>query len=326
MGDERRLIRPEAGKLAARALVRVAQVAADQWGVMSLADLLACGMTENAVEVRARGGVLHRIHRGVYAVGHPGLPVEGRFLAAVKACGPSAVLSHLAAGYLWGFVEEEPEVVDITVTREGSRPGRATVRVHRSALEPGDVGRRAAIPVTTPVRTLADLAATVSEHELRRLVRRAHAMSRVRVRQLVAVHRRRRGYRGNGQLGRVLTRGVAATRSELEDVVLDLILDAGLKPPDVNRPLRIEGRTVVPDFRWADQRLVVEADSAAWHDNPIARAEDIERQRVLEATGEQVIRVSWPQAVGRPEQTVGRIRAAGAPLRDERRVPQPEAG
>jgi Protein of unknown function (DUF559) len=74
--------------------------------------------------------------------------------------------------------------------------------------------------------------------------------------------------------------------------VLDLFLDAGLERPDVNVALRVGGRRVIPDFRWPDRRLVVEADGAAWHDNEIARAEDAERQALLEAQGERVVRVT----------------------------------
>jgi very-short-patch-repair endonuclease len=95
--------------------------------------------------------------------------------------------------------------------------------------------------------------------------------------------------------------------------VLDLMLSRGLVHPDVNVRLVISGR-VVPDFRWPEQRLVVEADGAAWHDGELAREDDAERQALLEAYGERVLRVTWDQAITRPGQTLARIRAAGAPL------------
>jgi very-short-patch-repair endonuclease len=107
--------------------------------------------------------------------------------------------------------------------------------------------------------------------------------------------------------------GPAPTRSELEDVVLELILRGGLEHPQVNVPLVLDGRRVVPDFRWPSARLVVEADGAAWHDNELARADDAERQALLEGHGERVLRVTWQQAVAQPAQTLGRLRAAGAP-------------
>ena len=119
--------------------------------------------------------------------------------------------------------------------------------------------------------------------------------------------------RGIRNLRRILATGPAPTRSGLEDVVLDLILSGGLSHPDVNVPMKLEGRRIVPDFRWPEQRLVVEADGGAWHDHKLAREDDAERQVLLEAHGERVLRVTWEQAVARASQTLGRLRAAGAP-------------
>ena len=96
--------------------------------------------------------------------------------------------------------------------------------------------------------------------------------------------------------------------------MLDLILRGGLAHPDVNAALRRSGRRVVPDFRWPERYLVIEADGAAWHDNQLAREDDAERQALLEAHGERVLRVTWDQAIARPGETLARIRAAGAPV------------
>ena len=95
--------------------------------------------------------------------------------------------------------------------------------------------------------------------------------------------------------------------------MLDLILRGGLRHPDVNVPIRVAGRWIVPDFRWPEQRLVVEADGARYHDGEIAREDDAERQALLEAAGERVIRVRWAQAVCLEMQTLRRMSAAGAP-------------
>ena len=96
--------------------------------------------------------------------------------------------------------------------------------------------------------------------------------------------------------------------------MLDLVLSGGLAHPEVNAPLILEGRRVVPDFRWPVERLVVEADGAAWHDQSVAREDDAERQALLEAHGERVVRVTWRQAIARRGETLARIRGAGAPL------------
>jgi very-short-patch-repair endonuclease len=120
--------------------------------------------------------------------------------------------------------------------------------------------------------------------------------------------------RGSGKLARIIATGPAPTRSVLEDVVLDLILRAGFEHPDVNRPLWIDRHRVVPDFRWPAERLVLEADGAAWHDNQQAREDDAVRQARLEAHGDRVIRVTLHQATARELETRKRLALAGAPL------------
>jgi hypothetical protein len=291
----------------------VARVAADQWGVLSLAELFACGLSPKSVLTRVRSGRLHPIHRGVFAVGHSKLPLEGRFLAAVKACGPTAVLSHHSAAALWGFMPWEERHPEVTVlgTAPHLHPG---LRIHRTTrLDLDDRTRHHGIPITSPARTLLDLAATLDHGPLRAATRRAQSLHRVNVRQLADALARHERRRGTARLAEIIATGPAPTRSELEDVVLDLILRGGHVHPDVNVPYVVAGRKTVPDFRWAEQRLVLEADSAAWHDNQLAREDDVERQALLEAHGERVLRVTWVQAITRPGATLARLRAAGAP-------------
>jgi hypothetical protein len=280
---------------------------------VSLDELRECGLSRDAVAVRVRNGGLHPVHRGVYAVGHANLPREGRFLAAVKACGPSAVLSHFSAAALWGFLDWTERYLEVTVAAGYARR-HPQLRVHRtSTLCPMDVSASEGIPVTSPPRTLVDLAGSLDEQPLRRVVRRAQSVRRVSVRQLAEAIARLGPRRGSRKLARIVARGPAPTGSELEDVVLDLILAGGFAHPDVNKPMVVEGRRVVPDFRWPDERLVVEADGRAWHDNEIAREDDAERQALLEAHGESVVRVTWNQAIANASQTLARLRSAGAP-------------
>jgi very-short-patch-repair endonuclease len=313
MPAECRVNTPEAYKLDTRPDVRVAELAADQHGVLSVADLCGCGLSLNAIAVRARNGRLHPVYRGVYAVGHPRVTVEGRFLAAVKACGPTAVLSHLSAAALYELLPWDDRFPEVTV--QGTNRTHRGIRVHRSSvLDVQGVTRHRGIPVTTPARTLVDLAATFEYRALRRTVREAQRRL-VTIRQLTATLDRLGPRRGVAKLNRILATGHAPTRSELEDAVLDLILAGGLEHPQVNRPLTIQGRRIVPDFRWPEQRLVVEADGAAWHDDRLSREDDAERQALLEAHGERVVRVTWAQAIGRRAETLKRLRAAGAPRR-----------
>ena len=275
--------------------------------MLSLQELRSCGLSRDAVESRVRNGHLHPLYRGVYAVGHANLTQEGAFVAAVKACGPNAVLSHFSAAALYGLVRWDYRYPEITTNTVRAHRG---IRVHRSRMI--DATRHKGIPVTTPARTLIDLAGQLNYRTLRRTVREAQ-------RQLVTIPRilttlDRLGPRpGIAKLTKILATGHAPTRSELEDTVLDLLLNAGFQPPEVNQPLKLDGRTIIPDFRWPEQRLVIEADGAHWHDNRLTREDDAEKQAILEAHGERVIRLTWQQTITHRAQTLKRIRAAGAP-------------
>jgi hypothetical protein len=264
---------------------RVAEIAAGEWGVLSVAELRECGLTKDGIARRVRSGRLHRLHPGVYAVGHAGLTMRGRFLAAVKACGEGAVLSHVSAAALWGLLtwdEERPP--DVIARRDRRIPGVAT---HRTRNEP-EMVRYDRIPVTTPARTLIDLSSVLPFKPLRRAVREALVKRRITADE--AKH--------------IVKGGDVPARSHLEDDILDLIEAQGLPAPDVNKPL---ASGYVPDFRWPDLHLILEADGAAYHDNPLAREDDARRQAHLEAHGETVIRVRGSPGSGRaPTASPGR--------------------
>jgi very-short-patch-repair endonuclease len=285
----------------------VAERAAEAWGVLCLAELLECGLTEPAAGRWVAAGHLHRTYRGVYAVGHAGLTPEGRWLAAVKACGPGARLGHQSAAMLLGLLPLDDRRPDVLVPAGSSR-APADINVHRTrALPPEDVWRHKRIPTTTAARTILDLAPTSTDRALRRLMATAQSKHLTNLRLLAQQLDRAQGRPGRALFARVLATGPAPTRSELEDRVRDLVLAGGFPPPDVNVPLRIGGRRVIPDLRWPEKRLCVEADSLEWHDNPQARRDDVERQALLEQDGERVLRVTWEQAVAHPAQTLRRI-------------------
>jgi predicted transcriptional regulator of viral defense system len=290
--------------------LRIARLAAEEWSVLSLEELRRCGLSTGMVATRVRRGQLHRLHQGVYAVGHTEVPLGGRFLAAVKACGVGAVLSHFAAGALWEMVEWDERHIEVTVKDTTPRV-HAGIRIHRSLfLDAMDVRRHRDVPVTSPARTALDLCSLLPERVARRAVRQAISNQWLSVRQLLEILERQARRPGARRLRGIVADGAVPTRSELEDAVLDVILSAGLGWPDVNVPMTLEGRRVVPDFRWPERKLIVEADSRKWHDNKLARGEDAERQALLEAHGERVIRVTWQQAVSNPGQTKRRVRAA----------------
>ena len=127
----------------------IGDLAARQYGVVAARQLRALGVTSQAISLRARNGRMHRVHQGVYAVGHRLLTVRGRWMAAVLAGGPGAVLSHASAGALWELRRSSAALIDVTTRRTGrARPG---LRIHRPrTLRPDETTTKDGIPVTTP--------------------------------------------------------------------------------------------------------------------------------------------------------------------------------
>jgi predicted transcriptional regulator of viral defense system len=291
----------------------VAAAAANAMGVLSREELRSCGLTDEGIKVRLRTGRLHRLHRGVYAVGHTAVTREASWLAAVKACGPHAVLSHSSSAMLFGFLRWEDRLPDVTIPAAAKCLMKG-IRVHRTrSLLPRDVLRHRGVPTTSAARTIFDLAATSNDIALRRMMSRAQAMRLTNRRALAQQLDHAAGRAGRARYVRVLASNPPPTRSELEDRLHDLVLAGGFQPPDVNVPMHVQGRRVIPDLRWPEQRLCVEADGREWHDNPQARHDDEERQALLEAHGERGLRVTWEQATAHVAQTLQRLHAAGAP-------------
>jgi hypothetical protein len=235
-------------------------------------------------------------------------------LAAVKVCGRDALLARYSACELWQFVDRiEGRVPDVLVVGRGSRRHDG-INLHTSTrLAPIDRRELDGIPVTAPARSLLDLASMVNAQRTRRAVRRALGLGKVTIRQIGHVLDRYAGARGAGVLRAAVDAGAEPTKSECESDVLDVVLEAGFAHPDVNTPLLLDGRRIVPDLRWAAQRLTLEIDSTAWHTDPLARADDRERQGLLEAHGETVLRVHWRDAVLRPRRFASELDRAGVP-------------
>jgi Transcriptional regulator, AbiEi antitoxin len=315
MPDERRLSAVSRHKSATRADLAIAEFAAEQWGVVSTAELLVRGMTRSTIKRRHRRGHLHQLYPGVWAVGHPNPAWEGWLLAAVKACGSSALLSHYSANELYGFVDRLDRRPDVTVTT-GSHRAPRRIKVHRTAAL-ADIDRRAllGIPVTSPARALLELASMLDTRRTRAAIRRALGTGKVTVRQLGLALERYPGRRGARTVRDAVKHGANPTKSDGESDVLDIILAGGIAHPDVNRPLVLEGRRLIPDFRWPAQQLILEVDSNAWHTDPLARADDAERQSLLEAYGETVLRVDWTDAVLAPGKLCRILEKEGAPRR-----------
>jgi predicted transcriptional regulator of viral defense system len=294
---------------------RVAAVAARQHGRIRIDQLNACGLDHAAIRRRVAKGQLHRAHTGVYAVGHPGATLHAQIMAAVLAGGEGAVASHWASATLHGFVRWDDRRIDVTVRSAGGR-SRAGIRFHRSrSLDARDITRVHGVPATTAARALLEIAPQLTQRRLQRAVRQAQAERSAHVRQIADVLRRANGHTATQRLAAIIATGPAPTYSGHEDVVLDLLLDAGFAHPAVNQRLALAAATYYPDLRWPAQRLILEIDSA-WHDGPLAGELDAARQADLEAAGERVLRTTVEQAIADPGQLIRRLRAAGAPYTD----------
>jgi very-short-patch-repair endonuclease len=274
---------------------RVAELASRQHGVVTARQLAQCGLDKDTVARRVGAGWLTRLHRGVYLVGS--LPAQfSAEMAAVLACGTRALLSHHSAAAVWGFRPAHEGDPHVTVQGRDVRPGR--INVHRTT-EPLTAALRHRLPLTTPARTLLDLAALLPQRDLDRAVEQAQIL-RLADRATLLRCPSRRGIRA---LHQSLEHEPQLTRSEAEHRLLALIRAASLPPPRTN--VRIHGHEV--DLIWPRQRLIVEVDGFAFHSSRTAFERDRRRDAELQARGYRVVRLTWRQIVREPEAVVARV-------------------
>src|SRR3954447_19893792 len=278
----------------ARALdAAVAALARRQHGVVARSQLAEIGLGRGAIEHRVAVERLQRLHRGVYAVGHSALKREAFWLAAVLAAGPGAALSYRSAAELWGLRQTSRARIEVSVPRNRRSTGR--LEVHCVEMEPDEVSLEGAIRVTTPARTLFDLAAVVAPAQLEAAFNEAEyrrLTSPVSLDALLARYPRRRG---NQAIRRVLDNhrknGETRTRSDLERFFLSLLDAHGLPRPRINRNTE-HGEL---DATWPEHRLSVEVDGWAAHGTRRAFEDDRARDRALVVAGWRVIRLTWRQ-------------------------------
>jgi hypothetical protein len=289
---------------------RLSRLATRQHGVVSRNQLLVLGLDADRIAYRIKVGRLHRLYRGVYAVGHVRLTQRGRWLAAVVACragGGGSVLSHRAAGWLHGILRSAPtNPIDVIATRRHELRG---VRCHSvRGLHPDDITIMDAIPVTTVHRTFLDLAEVM--HPLR-LFDALELSVRLQRFDLIEMH---------AMIGRNPGRhGLKPLQAELvkltgEPAWLDSKLEAEFlfqlrQHPDLPEPLThqvVDGEAV--DFYWPDHRLVVEVDGDQYHSLPRDRLNNTRRDRKLTLAGYIVVRVSELELKTEPERVMADLR------------------
>jgi hypothetical protein len=264
----------------------LAHLAARQHGVVSREQLLALGFDRNGIRRRLRAGRLHRLYRGVYAVGHTIVNRDGRYLAAVMACGDGAVLSHRSAAALWGIRRTGAARIDVTVPRTSGVRSTAAIEAHRPRRQ-AETTVLDGIPVTAAGQTLADLATALPRRQLEKAIETADVL---RLNVIVP-----EGHPGAQRLREVAGHALPmTTRSPLEDAFPELCDTHGIPRPLVNTV--VEGYEV--DFCWPEHRLVVEADGYEHHGTRAAFERDRAKDAQLTVRGGRVLRFTEPQVRG----------------------------
>lgn len=300
--------------------IRIHEIAAGQHGVMSRAQLIAAGILAASVDRRIRAGLLEPLHRGVYGVG-TATQKGARELAAVLACESRVIVSHVSSAGLQDLAQPADSRAVHVIARSTEHGRKRNIQVHRCAtLRDEEITRWEGIPITTPARTLLDLAgmvtsigsggrtegAAVSVHDVDRAVNEAFARrltTRTAVLTLLDAHPRTRGAR---VLRDILVGRNGATKSEAENRLLALLRRAELPEPEVNATL--DGIEV--DFLWRERGLVVEVDGFAFHSTADRFENDRRRGSRLAAAGVRVTRVTWRQLTRESEATIARIAQA----------------
>jgi very-short-patch-repair endonuclease len=284
----------------------VARIARRQHGVVSTRQLHAAGLHRNAVSNRVQKGQLHRVHQGVYAVGHDGIPREGKWMAAVLACGAGTVVeartildqwgaavSHRSAAELWDLIPPLEGPIHVSIRGDTGRRRRNGIRLHRSlSLLPAAVTSCQGIPVTKPARTISDLRRAVSAKDLTCRISPGGLRRAVREAEVLGL-----------TLGEV---EIDRTRSELERLFLRICRQHELPEPDVN----VRVGPFLVDFLWRDRRLVVETDGYRYHRGRTAFEDSHARDLKLRTLGYDVLRLTFRQVADEPERVIATLHEA----------------
>jgi hypothetical protein len=272
-----------------RSHAELARLAEQQYGVVSRRQLLRLGFSGSAIARAARARRWHRVHRGVYAVGHAELSGHGLCKAALLACGEGAVLSHQSAGWLWGLFPRPPAAITVTVPRgRHSLPG---IVAHRAATFASDEwGTLERIAVTSLPRTLHDIAATERPRRLAQAIEKAERLGVLDLNDIDLLLGRKVGHRGTARLSGAVEiyRDPAFARARPERLFLDLVKKAGLPRPALNT--FVAGHEI--DAYWEMERFAVEVDGWDTHRTRAAFEADPLRQEDLKLAGIDSIRIT----------------------------------
>jgi very-short-patch-repair endonuclease len=291
----------------------IGEVAKRQHGVVTLHQLQLAGLTASAVRNWVQRGRLYRIHRGVYAVGHPCLTGNGRIMAAVLAYGRNAVASHRAAAGLLGLRQDNSAKVDVSIQARSVRQRPGILAHATRTLRPADVTRCHGIPCTSVARTVLDLADVVPRRQVERALEEAIL---VRLFDLVAFEEILDA--ANGRHGARVVRALLAdlqdepgmTVSDHEERFLAICREGGLPTPEINRWVRVDhGEPIKADFLWRAQRLIVEIDDWTSHGTRAGFEGDRRRDARARLAGWEPLRFTPRQLARERDRVIGTVAA-----------------
>jgi very-short-patch-repair endonuclease len=279
------------------------ELATRQHGVIARSQLAELGCGKGWIDGRLSTGYLHPLHRGVYAVGHRALGYRGRWMAAVLACGPGAVLSHRTAAAVLDLRSTVSGKIEVTAARtRKSVPG---VTLHRPrSLHPDEVTTHDGFLVTTVERTLVDLAGTLTYPELQRAFEQALRLRILDTSKL----RLTPGRKGMRNLRRVMVTyapEVLHSREELERRFWAFVIARKFPRPALN--VVVAGYEV--DALWREYMLIVELDGYDTHGGLRAFESDHVKTANLQLAGYTVIRVTWRMLHDDPDRVAALLQA-----------------
>ncbi len=281
----------------------LSRLATPAHGVVTRAELLGNGVTVAQIKYRLRSGALQREYPGVYRVGHRAPSTEARYLAAVRACGPDALLCDRAAGHLLGLLKTGPPVPEVVAPTARCVSGIRTRRARR--MDAVAAWTWHGVPVTSAAQVIVDLAPRLTFDDLARACHEAGVRHGTTPREVEAVLARFPRRPGADKLRSILRGEARVTLSTLERRFLVVLRDAELELPQTNRS--VDGRRV--DCRWPARRLTVELDSYRYHQSRHAWEMDRRREREARARGDEFRRYTYGDVLEDPSLMLAELRA-----------------
>ena len=264
-------------------------------GNVTRAELLGAGVSSRMIDRRIEKGSLIPEYEGVYRVGHCAPSREAAYMAATKAGGDGAFISGPPAGHALGLVKGKVPEPELISKRQLKVRGLHCTRAGKLARE--DTMYWMGIPITSPPRTLVDLAAVMSAEALARACHEAGVRYGTKPRHVEAVLKRKPNAAGAAKLRAIIAGEQKVTLSKLERRFLQRLKEAGLPLPQTN----VVAGTRRVDCRWPDYRLTVELNSFTFHNSRVSWEGDYQREREARDRDDEFRRFTWTDVYEKPD-------------------------